>query len=216
MHILLVEDHKVIADNIKKYLELEWNNVLIVENWLYAIEVVKHQVFDIILLDIMLPWLDWISICKNIRAAQNDTPIIMTTSKWELEDKLEWFDYWADDYLVKPFDLKELSARINAICKRVATKDVIDYKDIRLDKDQKKVFKKNKEIKFTIKEFLILELLLESIWRGLSRTSIVEEIWGNESIFGEDSKLDVYISNIRKKLWKSLIKTIKWFGYQIW
>lgn len=216
MHILLVEDHKVIADNIKKYLELEWNNVLIVENWLYAIEVVKHQVFDIILLDIMLPGLDGISICKKIREAQNNTPIIMTTSKWEIEDKLEWFDYWADDYLVKPFDLKELSARINAIIKRVAIKDVIDYKDIRLDKDQKKVFKKNKEIKFTIKEFMILELLLESIWRSISRTTIVQEIRGNDSIFEEDSKLDVYISNIRKKLWKNLIETIKWYGYQIW
>lgn len=216
MNILLVEDHKVIANNIKKYLELEWNNVLIVENWLYALEVVKHQIFDMILLDIMLPWIDGISICKKIRESQNDTPIIMTTSKWELEDKLEWFDYWADDYLVKPFELKELAARINAISKRVATKDVIDYKSIRLDKDQKKVFKKNKEIKFTIKEFMILQLLLENIWRGLSRTTIVEEIWGSESIFEEDSKLDVYISNIRKKLWKTLIQTIKWFWYKIW
>ncbi len=216
MNILLVEDHKVIANNIKKYLELEWNNILVVENWLYALEVVKHQIFDIILLDIMLPWLDGISICKKIRESQNDTPIIMTTSKWELEDKLEWFDYWADDYLVKPFDLKELSARINAINKRITTKDVIDYKNIRLDKDQKKVFKNNKEIKFTIKEFMILQLLLENIWRGLSRTTIVEDIWGNESIFEEDSKLDVYISNIRKKLWKTLIQTIKWFWYKIW
>ncbi|MFZ2150649.1 MAG: response regulator transcription factor [Candidatus Absconditicoccaceae bacterium] len=215
MNILLVEDHKVIANNIKKYLELEGNNVLVVENGLYALEVVKHQIFDIILLDIMLPGLDGISICKKIRESQNNTPIIMTTSKGELEDKLEGFDYGADDYMVKPFELKELSARINAISKRVATKDVIDYKYIRLDKDQKKVFKKNKEIKFTIKEFMILQLLLENIGRGISRTTIVEEIWGSESIFDEDSKLDVYISNIRKKLGKTLIETIKGFGYKI-
>lgn len=216
MNILLVEDHKVIAENIKKYLELEWNSVLIAENWLYASQVIKHKNFDIILLDIMLPWLDGISLCKQIRTTQPNTPIIMTTAKWEIEDKLEWFDCWADDYLVKPFDLQELSARIKAIIKRSPDKDYIDYKDIRLDKDQKKVFKKNKEIKFTIKEFMILELLFENIGRSISRTWIIEEIRGNESIFEEDSKLDVYISNIRKKLWKNLIETIKWFWYQIW
>ena len=216
MNILLVEDHKTIAENIKKYLELEDNNVFVAENWLYASQVIKHKTFDVILLDIMLPGLDWISLCKEIRKTQPNTPIIMTTSKWEIEDKLEWFDCGADDYLVKPFDLKELSARIKAIIKRSPEKDYIEFKDIRLDKDQKKVFKKNKEIKFTIKEFMILELMLENIWRSISRTTIIQEIWGNESIFEEDSKLDVYISNIRKKLWKNLIETIKWFWYQIW
>lgn len=216
MNILLVEDHKVIAENIKKYLELEWNTIFIAENWLYASQVIKHKNFDLILLDIMLPWLDGISLCKQIKTIQPNIPIIMTTAKWEIEDKLEWFDCWADDYLVKPFDLQELSARIKAISKRSPDKDYIDYKDIRLDKGQKKIFKKNKEIKFTIKEFMIIELLFENIWRSISRTWIIEEIRGNESIFEEDSKLDVYISNIRKKLWKTLIETIKWFWYKIW
>jgi len=216
MNILLVEDHKQIAQNIKKYLELEKHKVLVAENWLYASQVIKHNNFDLILLDIMLPWMDWISLCKEIRKTQINTPIIMTTAKWEIDDKLEWFDCWADDYLVKPFDLKELSARINAISKRVISNDTIDYKNIRLDKDQKKVFKNNKEIKFTIKEFMILQLLFENIGRSISRTWIIEDIRGNESIFEEDSKLDVYISNIRKKLWKNLIETIKWYGYQIW
>ncbi len=216
MNILLVEDNKTIAENIKKYLELEKYSVFIVENWLYAQQVIKHQKFDLILLDIMLPWLDWISLCKQIRKLENNIPIIMTTAKWQIEDKLDWFDCGADDYLVKPFDLQELSARIKAIIKRSPDKDFIQYKDIRLDKDQKKVFKKNKEIKFTIKEFMILELFLDNIWRSISRTNIIEEIRWNEHIFEEDSKLDVYISNIRKKLWKNLIETIKWYGYQIW
>jgi len=215
MKILLVEDHKTIANNIKKYLELEWHNILVAENGLYALEVINHQIFDIILLDIMLPGMDWISICKKIREKKLDVPIIMTTAKWELEDKLGWFDCGADDYIVKPFDLKELEARINAISKRMSKKDFIEYSDIRLDKDQKKIFKKNKEVKTTIKEFLILELFLDNIGKSISRTSIIEEIRGNENIFEEDSKLDVYISNLRKKLWKNLIETIKWFGYKI-
>lgn len=216
MNILLVEDNKTISENIKKYLELEKNSVFVVENWLYAQQIIKHKKFDLILLDIMLPWLDWISLCKQIRKLEPDLPIIMTTAKWQIEDKLDWFDCGADDYLVKPFDLQELSARIKSISKRSNKKDLLEYQNIRLDKDQKKVFKKNKEIKFTIKEFMILELFFDNIWRSISRTNIIEEIRWNEHIFEEDSKLDVYISNIRKKLWKNLIETIKWFGYQIW
>lgn len=216
MNILLVEDNKTIANNIKKYLELDWNKITLAENWLYALEVFKHNIFDIVILDIMLPWMDGIQLCKKFKKINNEIAIIMTTAKWQLEDKLEWFNCWTDDYLVKPFDLEELDARIKAIIKRSPQKDFIEYKDIRLDKDQKKIFKKNKEIKFTIKEFMIIELLLENKWRSISRTNIIEDIRGNENIFEEDWKLDVYISNIRRKLWKNLIETIKWYGYQVW
>ena len=151
MNILLVEDNKTIANNIKKYLELDWNKITLAENWIYALEVFKHNIFDIVILDIMLPWIDGIQLCKKFKKINNEIPIIMTTAKWQLEDKLEWFNCWTDDYLVKPFDLEELDVRIKAIIKRSPQKDFIEYKDIRLDKDQKKVFKKNKEIKFTIK-----------------------------------------------------------------
>ena len=171
--------------------------------------------YDVIILDIMLPWMDGITLCKNIRKKHTTTPILMTTAKGELDDKLEWFASGADDYIVKPFDLKELDARINAIVKRLPTRDVLEYKKIRLDRDQKKVFKNNKEIKITLKEFQILEYLLERKWRSISRTEIIEEIWGNYQIFEEDAKLDVYISTLRKKLGKTIIETIKWFGYQI-
>ncbi|MCF7835309.1 response regulator transcription factor [Candidatus Gracilibacteria bacterium] len=215
MNILLVEDNKTIANNIKKYLELDGNKITLAENGLYALEVFKHQIFDIVILDIMLPGMDGIQLCKKFKESQNDIPIIMTTAKGQIEDKLEGFNCGTDDYLVKPFDLTELDARIKAIMKRSPNKDFLEYKDIRLDKDQKKVFKKNKEIKFTIKEFMILELLLDNKGRSTSRTNIIEEIRGNEHIFEEDSKLDVYISNIRKKLGKSLIETIKGYGYQI-
>lgn len=215
MKILLVEDNKTIGNNIKKYLELERNEVVRAENGLYASEIMKHHQFDVIILDIMLPGMDGITLCKHIRKDHPTTPIIMTTAKGELDDKLEWFACGADDYIVKPFDLKELDARISAIVKRTPTRNILAHKNIRLDKDQKKIFRNNKEIKTTLKEFQIFEYLLESAWRSISRTEIIEEVWGNDQIFEEDSKLDVYISTLRKKLGKTIIETIKGFGYQI-
>ncbi len=215
MKILLVEDNKTIGNNIKKYLELEHHEVIRAENGLYASEVLKRQMFDLIILDIMLPGMDGITLCKHIRKKHLTTPILMTTAKGELDDKLEWFACGADDYIVKPFDLKELDARINAIIKRLPSRNILEYKIIRLDKDQKKIFKNNKEIKTTLKEFQILEYLLDRIWRSISRTEIIEEIRGNDQIFEEDAKLDVYISTLRKKIGKTIIETIKGFGYQI-
>jgi DNA-binding response OmpR family regulator len=215
MRILIVEDNKTIGNNIKKYLELEKHEVMRAENGLYAFEILKHHDFDVIVLDLMLPWMDGITLCKNVRKIKPTISIIMATAKGQLDDKLEWFSCGADDYLVKPFDLKELDARIQAITKRSGIANSIEHKSLRLEKDQKKVFKNNKEIKLTLKEFQILEYLLERKGRSISRTEIIEEIRGNDQIFEEDAKLDVYISMIRKKLGKTIIETIKGFGYQI-
>ncbi len=215
MKILLVEDNKIIGNNIKKYLELEHHDIMRAENGLYASEIMKHHNFDVIILDIMLPGMDGITLCKLIRKDYPTTPILMTTAKGELDDKLEWFACGADDYIVKPFDLKELDARITAIVKRIPNKNILEHKTIRLDKDQKKIFKNNKEIKTTLKEFQILEYLLERKGRSISRTEIIEEIRGNDQMFEEDAKLDVYISTLRKKIGKTFIETIKGFGYQV-
>lgn len=110
---------------------------------------------------------------------------------------------------MKPFDLKELDARIHAIIKRIPTRDILEHKNIRIDRDQKKIFKNNRETKTTLKEFQILEYLLERKGRSISRTEIIEEIRGNDQVFEEDAKLDVYISNLRKKIGKTFIETIK-------
>lgn len=214
MKILLVEDNKTIAQNIKKYLELEGYEILVAENWLYGLEVAKKNNFDLMLLDLMLPWMDGIEICKHIKKEKN-VPIIMTTAKWQLDDKLEWFDVGADDYLVKPFDLEELLARIKVLTKRFWNNDLFEIWDLKIDLEAKKVLKNNKEIKLTIKEFNILEMLLNNIWIAISRTEIIEEIWWWDSLFEWDWKLDVYISGIRKKLGKDLIETVKGFGYKI-
>ena len=215
LSLLLVEDTKTIAESIKTYLELDGHRVLRVEHWWYANEVVKHQTFDIVLLDVMLPWIDGIAIAKTIKQYQPQTPILMMTARGQLEDKLEGFEVGADDYLVKPFDLEELEARIFALTKRLARKEEVVFQDLRLDLSQKKVFKAGSELKFSLKEFQILELLMQNQGIAVSRLNIIEEIWWGEAGFEEDGKLDVYVSTIRKKIGKDAIETIKGFGYRM-
>lgn len=213
--ILLVEDNQTIGQNIQKYLELEGYSVLWVQNWAYANEVVKHQEFDLVLLDLMLPGTDGLVIAKTIKQHQEQTRILMMTAKGQLEDKLEGFEVWADDYLVKPFDLEELVARIEALLRRSVQKDVVSYGVLTLDNLQKKIFKGWEEIKLSLKEFQILELLIRNKGMALSRLDIIEEIWGWDAGFEEDGKLDVYLSTIRRKIWKEMIETIKGYGYRL-
>ncbi len=217
MKVLLIEDNKTIANNIKKYLELDNNSVFIAENWLYGLEVAKNNKFDVIVLDLMLPWMNWEDICHEIKKG-NDIPIIITTAKWQLEDKLELFKLWADDYLVKPFDLQELEARLIALTKRTMKKNqTITKWDISIDLSSKKIKKDWELIKLTLKEFTILEYLIKNQGIAVSRTDLIQEVrWWDSRFESEcDWKLDVYISTIRKKLWKDIIETIKWFGYKI-
>ena len=213
--ILLVEDNQTIGQNIQKYLELEGYSVLWVQNWSYANEVVKHQEFDLVLLDLMLPGTDGLVVAKTIKQHQEQTRILMMTAKGQLEDKLEGFEVWADDYLVKPFDLEELVARIEALLRRSVQKDVVSYGVLTLDDLQKKIFKGWEEIKLSLKEFQILELLIRNKGMALSRLDIIEEIWGWDAGFEEDGKLDVYLSTIRRKIWKEMIETIKGYGYRL-
>ena len=213
--ILLVEDNQTIGQNIQKYLELEGYSVLWVQNWSYANEVVKHQDFDLVLLDLMLPGTDGLVVAKTIKQHQEQTRILMMTAKGQLEDKLEGFEVWADDYLVKPFDLEELVARIEALLRRSVQKDVVNYGVLTLDNLQKKIFKSWEEIKLSLKEFQILELLIRNKGMALSRLDIIEEIRGWDAGFEEDGKLDVYLSTIRRKIWKEMIETIKGYGYRL-
>lgn len=213
--ILLVEDNQTIGQNIQKYLELEGYSVLWVQNWSYANEVVKHQEFDLVLLDLMLPGTDGLVVAKTIKEHQEQTRILMMTAKGQLEDKLEGFEVWADDYLVKPFDLEELVARIEALLRRSVQKDVVSYGVLTLDNLQKKIFKSWEEIKLSLKEFQILEFLIRNKGMALSRLDIIEEIWGWDAGFEEDGKLDVYLSTIRRKVWKEMIETIKGYGYRL-
>ncbi len=215
MKVLLIEDNKTISNNIKKYLELDGNSVFVAENGLYGLEVARKNNFDIIVLDLMLPGLEWEKVCAEIKK-EKDIPVIMTTAKWQLEDKLEWFNVWADDYLVKPFDLEELEARIKVLTKRKQwdSKPIKKW-NISIDLPNRKILKWNKEVKLTVKEYNILECLVKNIWIPLSRTDIIQEVRWWDSLFDDDGKLDVYISTLRRKLGKDIIETVKGFGYRV-
>lgn len=213
MHVLIIEDNKSIADNEKRFLEIDGFVVDVEYDGKAWLDKALSNTYDIIVLDLMLPTMDWIAVCKAIREKKK-TPIIMATAKWELEDKWEWFEIWADDYIVKPFALEELVMRIHAILKRTELPNVYRFLDIEILPNEQRVMKNWEEIKCTHKEFLLVEYLAQRQWNAISRTDLIDYIWGWDS-WENDSTLDVYIANIRKKLGKDSIETIKWFWYKV-
>ncbi len=214
VHILLIEDTPTIGKNIVSYLEHEWHTVDRCTDGIVWRDRALQYVYDVIVLDIMLPGLDGVSLLQEVRK-KSQTPIIMTTAKGQLEDKQESFDLGADDYLVKPFALEELTMRIKALVKRSESRDIYQLGDIQVDLENKTVSRAGEDIHLTMKEFLILTYLLESNGHAVSRSDLLEFVWWGDALYEHDSKLDVYIANLRKKLGKELIHTIKGFGYKL-
>lgn len=214
MYILIVEDTKTIASNEKAFLELEWHVVDLAYDWEEWLRMWLDNTYDLIVLDLMLPKVDGIQVCQQLRSKKK-TPIIMTTAKWQLEDKWEWFDAGADDYLVKPFALEELVMRINAISKRTELPNVYRLQwDIEILPDEQRVIRQWQDIKCTLKEYLLIEYLAQRPWQAISRTDLIDYIrWGDTR--ENDGTLDVYIANVRKKLGKNSIETIKWYWYKM-
>lgn len=139
----------------------------------------------------------------------------MTTAKGQIEDKQDAYDLWADDYLVKPFALEELVMRCKALFKRTQIQDIYHLWDREIDVENKTVTRMGVPIHLTLKEFLILVHLLENNGHAVSRADLIEYVRGGDALYEHDAKLDVYIANLRKKLGKELIETIKGFGYRI-
>ncbi len=212
--ILIVEDNKEISENIREYFELEDFQIdqafagdTGLEKWL-------SWNYDLILLDVMLPEINGFNIAEKFRH-KIDTPIIMMTAKDAIDDKLKGFDAGVLDYIVKPFDLRELEARVNNILKLWIEIKSLEIQWVVIDLEAREFRKDGEEVHVTSKEFLILEFLINSANKVISRTDLIEHVWGGEDLFSADWKLDVYISTIRKKLWKNIIKTIKWVWYKI-
>lgn len=214
--ILLIEDNKEISENIKSYLELENYDIDIAFSWDIGLDKAMRNNYDLILLDLMLPEIDWFTVSKRL-LKDFKVPIIMITAKDSIDDKLRWFKSWALDYIVKPFDLRELEVRIKSMLFRWSANnsEVFSFNNIEIS-ISKRIFKKDwMDINITQKDFLILELLFDNLESWVSRTNIIEHVWWESEIFDADWKLDVYISTLRKKLDKDLIKTIKWYWYRI-
>jgi DNA-binding response OmpR family regulator len=223
--ILIIEDDKWISGSLKLYLENSDFEVFLHNEWFYAIEKIEEISPDLIILDINLPWKDWIEITREYRLIWK-IPIIMLTARSSELDRINWLEIWADDYIAKPFSPRELLARINTIIRRIwenkeikdeieASSDILKCKDIIIDITKRSVSKWNKKIILTSNEYDILKKLLEEKWKIVSREFIMKEIiWYDNYLY--DRTIDTHIKNLRKKLdAKDLILTIRWEGYRI-
>lgn len=208
MHILLVEDTHDIGDAITTYLRACDYKVTRVTTLQDTYKVMKKEHIDCVVLDRMLPDGDGVQACSEIKSYKN-IPVIMETAKSQIEDKTKGFDCGADDYLTKPFDLKELDLRIKAVTRRAPISDLMHRKTISVDLEKNQVFKSGKLVHLTNKEFIIVSLLMTNHGNTISRTALLDEVRGDDSVWENDAKLDVYISTIRKKLGKEFIETIK-------
>ncbi len=220
MKILLVEDDHIIWPNIKEYLEENNFIVKLIDSWEWVLRELNRNKYDIILLDVMLPYKSWFEIAKEIRNLKIDTPIIFLTAKEDLESKEIWFNIWADDYITKPFKLKELLLRIRSILKRVNKQEKINKiisGDIELNLDLKEVIRKWKHIELTPKEFQILEYLMKNKNKVIPKKELLEYIWWiNNDIWSDVVRS--HIQTLRSKLnkWFSYdpIKTIRWIWFK--
>ncbi len=217
MRILLVEDEKNVAAFIKKGLEEEFYSVDIAEDGTEGLLMAKSNDYDLIILDIMLPGMDGIEICKKIREGDRRVPILMLTAVDSIESKVQGLESGADDYLTKPFAFSELLARIKALLRRVPdTVSELAIDDLRMELLSRRVYRGNREINLTPKEFSLLEYLLRNSGRVLSRTQIIENVWGYNFDPGSNV-VDVHIKFLREKIdsdsERKLIHTVRGAGY---
>lgn len=220
MRILLAEDNIGISKAISKNLKSHYS----IDSYLdgqQALDAAEITDYDVLLLDLNLPKLSGEEICKQLRKQKFDTPIIVISGKSEVKDKISLLDMGADDYIVKPFNLEELRARIDSAIRtknRSVVTSVMRIADLELDSASRKVFRSDQEIILRRKEFDLLEYLMRNQGQALSRSMIIEHIWDmNENIWA--NAIDVHIKHLRDKVDRKydikLIKTVRGIGYRI-
>jgi len=220
MKILLVEDDKIIWENIKEY--LEENNFLVKweQDWESWYKESKRNKYDLLLFDVMLPFKSGFEIAKELRKEDIKTPIIFLTAKEDLESIETWFLSWWDDYLTKPFKLKELLLRIRAVLKRInKTESINTIKiwDIELNLDLKQVKRNWKLIELTPKEFQILEYLMKNKNKVIPKKELLEYIWWiNNDIWSDVVRSHIQILRTKINTWFNYdpIKTIRWIWFK--
>ena len=221
--ILVVEDEKPISTLIQYNLEKEGFKVHTFETGEEGFDQIKKSLPDLVLLDWMLPDLSGIDICKQIKkdAKLKSIPIIMLTAKSEEADKIRGFETGADDYVTKPFSTKELILRIQALLKRVKpslTEDIASFKDIKIDRLARRVYRGDKEIKLGPTEYNLLNFFIKNPTRVYSREQLLNQVWGN-AIYVESRTVDVHIRRLRKAInldnQDDLIRTVRSAGYAL-
>lgn len=203
--VLVVDDEKLIVKGIRFSLEQDGMEVDCAYDGEEALEKAKSGTYDIILLDVMLPKLTGFEVCQQIREFSN-VPVVMLTAKGDDMDKILGLDYGADDYITKPFNILEVKARLKAIMRRTAPKEtaekssaVLESGDMRLNREDRRVYIAGKEINLTSKEFEVLELLMSNPGKVYSRESLLKSIWG-ENYPGDVRTVDVHVRRLREKI----------------
>lgn len=223
--ILIVEDEHQLARFIQLELEHEDYETTVAGDGRQGLSLAESGEFDLILLDIMLPELNGLEVLRRLRKAENNVPVIMLTARDSVMDKVSGLDMGADDYITKPFAIEELLARIRVTLRQhrpagddKAKGDVITFKELSMDTARHTVTCGGKSLELTVKEFGLLQALLENVSIVLTREQLLERVWGYD-YFGETNVVDVYIRYLRSKLEEvsetKYIQTVRGVGYVI-
>ena len=217
--LLVVEDDRGVRESLARALQYEGYDVAVAEDGFKAVEAVRSESPDGLILDVMMPGLDGLDVARKIRADGNTVPILMLTARHEISDRVAGLDAGADDYLVKPFALDELLARLRALLRRsgvTETSEVLTVGDLSLDPAARTVHRDGRRVELTKTEFDLLELLVFNAGIVLTREVIFERIWGYDFETSSNS-LDVYIGYLRRKLEADdeprLVHTVRGVGY---
>ncbi|PEX81641.1 response regulator transcription factor [Bacillus cereus] len=219
-HILIIEDEESLSDFLELELKYEGYRVDIQPDGRKGLEVALEKNYDLILLDLMLPGLNGLEVCRRLRATKK-TPIIMLTARDSIMDRVTGLDSGADDYLPKPFAIEELLARMRVIFRReenIESKNVsfLTFKDLQLQIESRTITKGNEEIELTNKEFELLLMFMKNINRVLTRDVLLDQVWGYDAMV-ETNIVDVYVRYLRNKLHsvdkEEYIQTVRGAGY---
>ncbi|NWF62275.1 MAG: response regulator transcription factor [Fischerella sp.] len=217
-HILLVEDEVKLARFVELELSYEGYKVTVAHDGLSGLTAARESHPDLVIVDWMLPGLSGLEICRRLRSTGDQVPIILLTAKDEVSDRVAGLDAGADDYVVKPFSVEELLARVRAHLRRTqeADADILQFADLKLNRSTREVHRGDRAIELTAKEFDLLEYLLVHPRQVITRDRILEEVWGYD-FMGDSNIIEVYIRYLRLKLEanneKRLIQTVRGVGY---
>jgi two-component system response regulator MprA len=215
VRILVVDDEPSVRDALDRALRMDGYRVQLASDGTEALDALAHTPPDAIVLDVLMPEPDGLEVCRRLRAAGDRTPVLMLTARDAVPDRVKGLDAGADDYLIKPFALEELGARLRALLRRTGgpVEDPLRYADVVLDPAGHTVHRGETLVELTRTEFLLLELLMNHPRQVLTRTQIFEHVWGYD--FGPSSNsLEVYVGYLRRKLGDPrLIQTVRGVGY---
>ena len=216
MRILLVEDDEALGEGIRVALKPEHYTVDWARDGASALHALTHEDFGLAILDLGLPRMDGLEVLRRLRAAANPIPVLVLTARDATADRIAGLDAGADDYLVKPFDVDELKARIRALLRRSVSRaqPVLNYRDVSLDPVAQQVSYRGQPVVLQRKEFLLLHELLAQPGRVLTRDRLQQVLYGWDEE-AESNALEVHIHHLRKKLFPELIRTVRGVGYLV-